>query len=57
MKNDRVEWGKRLRLETVELRADGSAKLSYDDGGLFRGHSIGVWVAPDGTVERAVMGG
>jgi hypothetical protein len=48
---------KRLRLQTVELRADGSAKLSYNDGGLFRGHSIGVWVAPDGKVQRAVMGG
>jgi hypothetical protein len=48
---------RRLRLETVELRADGSAKLSYNDGGLFRGHSIGVWVAPDGKVQRAVMGG
>jgi hypothetical protein len=48
---------KRLRLETVELRANGSAILSYNDGGLFRGHSIGVWVAPDGKVERAVMGG
>lgn len=48
---------KRLRLDTVELRADGSAKLSYNDGGLFRGHSIGVWLAPDGKVERAKMGG
>ena len=48
---------KRLSLTGVELRADGCAKLWYADGGLFRGHSISVSVAPDGTVERAQMGG
>jgi hypothetical protein len=52
-----VGYIKRLRLETVELRADGSANLFYNDGGLFRGHSIGVWVTPDGKVQRAVMSG
>src|SRR5262245_23247112 len=48
---------KRITLDTVWLRADGSAKLSYLDGGLFRGHSIGVWIQPDGSVERGEMGG
>ena len=48
---------KRLRLTAVELRADGTARLWYSDGGLFRGHSISVSVGPGGEVERSDIHG
>jgi hypothetical protein len=48
---------KRIEPDTVWVRADGSVKLSYLAGELFRGHGIGVWVSPDGRVERAEMSG
>jgi hypothetical protein len=50
-------FAKRISPEAVELRADGTAKLYYADGGLFRGHGIEVHIRADGSVERAGLAG
>jgi hypothetical protein len=50
-------FAKRLYLRYVGVRVDGSAVLEYDDGGLFRGHSIAVKVGPCGELRSAQLSG
>ncbi len=47
----------KLRLESVSVEPDGAATFSFDDGGLFWGHTVLVFRGPDGTWEGAETAG
>lgn len=47
----------RMVLTEFSAYDDGSAEISYDDGGLFLGHTIIVFVDADGTIKDASING
>jgi hypothetical protein len=47
----------RLSLEACEIAADGVATLYFDDGGLFGGHSVVVYIDPGGDFVDAKLAG
>ncbi len=46
------QFMERMRLNSVSLHADGAASLYVDDGGLFEGRSIAVFVDHGGKVQE-----
>jgi hypothetical protein len=51
------QLAERLSLEACEIAADGVATLYFDDGGLFGGHSVVVYVAGNGDFVDAKLAG
>ncbi len=47
----------KMTLESVELQADGSVSLNYEDGDLFWGHTIMGDFDEDGLIEEAYFAG
>lgn len=52
-----AQLAQRLSLEACEIGADGVATLYFDDGGLFGGHSVVVYVDADGAFVDAKLAG
>lgn len=46
------QFMEKMRLHSVSLHADGAVSIYYDDGGLFGGRSIAVFVDSDGNVQE-----
>jgi hypothetical protein len=53
----RDEFIARIRPSAVHLHTDGSGAWYYDDGDLFAGHSIEVWVSADRVFSGAHLAG
>lgn len=51
------QLAERLSLEACEIAADGLATLYFDDGGLFGGHSVVVYVDASGGFVDAKLAG
>ena len=51
------QLAERLSLEACEIAADGLATLYFDDGGLFGGHSVVVYVDANGDFVDAKLAG
>ena len=47
----------RMRLNQIEVHADGSLEFCYSDGGLFLGHSLLVLVNADLSIHRVDVTG
>jgi hypothetical protein len=47
----------RIKLDGATVHEDGSLILYHRDGGLFRRHTIEVWVGKDGRVREATLAG
>ena len=48
---------RRMRLESIVLKADGSAEIHYEDGGMFLGHIIVVSLNAEGETQDATIAG
>ena len=51
------EFMRRMRLESIVLKADGSAQIAYEDGGMFLGHIIVVSLDAEGEPQDATIAG
>lgn len=51
------EFMLRLAPGSVEIHETGYAEIHFGDGGLFRGHSVGVRIRSDGSFQEAVIEG
>ena len=54
---DADEFIRRMTLDTIVLKADGSADIDYDDGGMFLGHVIVLSLDADGKPSDATIAG
>ncbi|MFI5909892.1 DUF2262 domain-containing protein [Dactylosporangium sp. NPDC051541] len=52
-----AEFARRLRLDRIAAASEGDIELSFDDDGMFGGHSIRAWVDAAGTVTDAQIAG
>lgn len=51
------EFVARLSPDSVEVHEGGYVEVHFKDGGLFRGHSVGVRIEPEGAFQDAVVEG
>ena len=52
-----VIFMKRMKPESIILHIDGSADITYDDGGLFQGHTIYIGVKKNGKFKDTCFQG
>jgi hypothetical protein len=54
---DETSFRRRLRLQGLAIMPDGTARVEFDDGGLFRGHDVVVEATPDLRPVEAFLEG
>lgn len=52
-----TEFAERINLESVVIWNDGSTEIYYQDGDLFAGHSIIIYINSEGKLEDANIAG